>query len=288
MPDERRVAAAYEHCARVTRQSGSSFAAAFWMVSPPRRRALHAIYAFCRLADDIADDPEVAGDRGRLLGRWRAELRDAYRGTPRHPVGVALADAVHRFELPETLFEALLSGVERDLSGRAIETFEELYRYCYCVASTIGLLLVRLQGARSPGVLEYAETMGIAVQLTNVLRDVGEDAAGGRIYLPREDLERHCVRPESLREGKLTEEIRLLLALYAERARIYYEKAARALPAEERRRLRVAQAMGRIYRALLEELQAQGFPCLEHSIRLPKHRRLAIAARAFLGFEGRP
>jgi phytoene synthase len=288
MAEAHALAAASGHCARVTRRSGSSFAAAFWMVSPPRRRALHAIYAFCRLADDIADDPDVAGDRARLLERWRQELRDAYRGAPRHAVGVALADTVRRFELPEALFEDLLAGVERDLSGRPIETFEELYRYCYCVASTIGLLLVRLQGARSPGVLEYAETMGIAVQLTNVLRDVGEDAVGGRIYLPREDLERHSVRPESLREGKLTEEIRLLLALYAERARIYYEKAARALPAEERRRLRVAEAMGRIYRALLEELQARGFPCLEHSIRLPKRRRLAIAARTFLGFEGRP
>ncbi len=282
------LAAAYGHCARVVRRSGSSFAAAFWMVSPARRRALHAIYAFCRLADDIADDPDVAGDRARLLERWREELRDAYRGAPRHAVGVALADTVHRFELPEALFEDLLAGVERDLSGRPIETFEELYRYCYCVASTIGLLLVRLQGARGPRVLEYAETMGIAVQLTNVLRDVGEDAAGGRIYLPREDMERLAVRPESLREGKLTEEIRLLLALYAERARIYYERAARALPAEERRRLRVAEAMGRIYRALLEELQAQGFPCLEHSIRLSKRRRLAIAARTFLGFEARP
>jgi phytoene synthase len=282
------LAAAYAHCAHVTRRSGSSFAAAFWMLPAPRRRALHAIYAFCRLADDIADDPAVGGDRGRLLERWRGELRDGYRGTARHPVGVALGDAARRFELPQQLFLDLLAGVEADLSGRPIDTFEDLYRYCYCVASTVGLLLVRVLEARGAGVLEYAEKMGIAVQLTNVLRDVGEDAAAGRIYLAREDLQRMSVRPESLREGKMTEEIRLLLALYAERARIYYEQAARALPPGERRRLRAAEAMGRIYRTLLEELQARGFPCLEQSLRLSKPRRLAIAARAFLGASSAP
>jgi phytoene synthase len=279
--------AAYRHCAGVTRRSGSSFAAAFWMLPPPRRRALHAISAFCRLADDIADDPAVRGDRALLLERWRAELRDAYLGKARHPVGVALGDTVQRFRLPEAVFLDLLRGVEWDLLGQPVETFDDLYRYCYCVASTVGLLIVRVLEARDPGALAYAETMGIAVQLTNVLRDVGEDAAAGRIYLPREDLARMRVRPESLGEGKLTDEIRLLLALYAERARIYYERAARMLPREERRRLRAAEAMGRIYRALLEELQARGFPCLERSVRLSKPRRLAIAAGAFLGLEGR-
>jgi len=281
------LGAAYRHCAAVTRRSGSSFAAAFWMLPPPRRRALHAIYAFCRLADDIADDPAVRGDRALLLERWRAELRDAYLGKARHPVGVALGDTVQRFRLPETVFLDLLRGVEWDLLGQPVETFDDLYRYCYCVASTVGLLIVRVLEARDPGALAYAETLGIAVQLTNVLRDVGEDAAAGRIYLPREDLARMRVRPESLGEGKLTDEIRLLLALYAERARIYYERAARMLPSEERRRLRAAEAMGRIYRALLEELQARGFPCLERSVRLSKPRRLAIAAGAFLGLEGR-
>jgi phytoene synthase len=281
------LAAAYDHCARVTRRSGSSFAAAFWMLSPPRRRALHAVYAFCRLADDVADDPAVRGDRALLLARWRDELEAAYRGKATHPVGVALGDAVARFQLPEAVFLDLLRGVEWDLSGREVETFEDLARYCYCVASTVGLLVVRVLGAREPGTLDYAEKLGVAVQLTNVLRDVGEDAAAGRVYLPREDLERMRVRPESLAEGKLTEEIRLLLAMTAERARIYYEKAAQALPRAERRRLRAAEAMGRIYRELLEELQARGFPCLERSLRLSKPRRLAIAAGAFLGLRGR-
>jgi phytoene synthase len=281
----REVRAAYAHCAQVVRRSESSFAAAFWLFSRPRRRALHAVYAFCRLADDIADDPSVRGDRRRLLARWRTELTDAYLGKARHPVGIALGDAVHRFRLPQDVFLDLLRGVETDLEGETIETFEDLRRYCYRVASTVGLLVVHVLEARSPRSFEYAETLGIAVQLTNVLRDVGEDAVAGRIYLAREDLERLGVRPESLSGPRMTEELRLLLALYAERARLYYERAAQVLPEEDRRRLRPAEAMGRIYRALLEELHGRGFPCLEASLRLSRPRRLAIAASTWLGLE---
>lgn len=279
-----RLAAAYRHCEEVTRRSGSSFAAAFWMLPRPKRRALHAIYAFCRLADDIADDPAVEGDRGALLRRWREELEAAYRGKSEHPVGIALGDAAHRYRLPEGDFLELLRGVETDLTGETIETFEDLHRYCYRVASTVGLLLVRVLGYRNPQSLEYAVTMGIAVQLTNVLRDVGEDAASGRIYLAREDLERHRVAPESLGAEVMSEELRLLLALYAERARIFYERAEAVLPDEDRRNLRPAQAMGHIYRALLEELQRRGFPCLAGSVRLSSRRRLAIAAGTWLGW----
>jgi phytoene synthase len=275
----------YRHCADVVRRSGSSFAAAFWMLPRPRRRALHAVYAFCRLADDIADDPSVRGDRARLLERWREELVSAYSGRPRHPVAVALADAVGRYRLPQEVFVDLLRGVESDLRGEPIETWADLERYCYRVASTVGLLLVRVLGARHPGSLDYARQMGIAVQLTNVLRDVGADAAGGRIYLAREDLARLDVPPESLREGKMTEELRLLLALYAERARIRYESAARLLPAEDRKVLRPAEAMGRIYRTLLDELHGRSFPCLGPALRLSRPRRLGIAAAVWLGLD---
>jgi phytoene synthase len=274
---------AYAHCARITRASGSSFAAAFWMLPPPGRRALHAIYAFCRLADDIADAPDVAGDRQRLLARWRAELHDAYRGKAVHPVGVALGDAVARFSLAEGIFLELLRGIETDLSGEAIETFEDLRRYCFRVASTVGLLVVRVLGVRDARVDEYAENLGVAVQLTNVLRDVGEDAAAGRIYLPRQDMERLGVLPDDLRAPSMSDELRLLLALTAERARIHYERADLALPEEQRRRLRAAEAMGRIYRTLLDELHARSFPCLGRALRLSRARRLAIAVKAFAG-----
>jgi phytoene synthase len=280
------VEAAYAHCAQVTRAAGSSFAAAFWMLPRPRRQALHAIYAFCRLADDIADDPDVAGDRLRLLERWRDELSDAYRGKATHPVGIALGHAVERFALPEEIFQELLRGIETDLRGEPIDSFADLERYCYRVASTVGLLLVRVLEARDPGALEYARSMGIAVQLTNILRDVGDDAATGRVYLAGEDLARMGVTLEDLRAGELTEPIRLLLAMYGERARIWYERAAAALPESDRRILRPAEAMGRIYRTLLDELHTRGFPCLEAPLRLSKPRRLAIAAGTWLGMGG--
>jgi len=279
------LADCYEHCAKVVRDSGSSFAAAFWMFPREQRQALHAIYAFCRFADDIADDPEVRMDRSALLERWRAELEAAYRGKSRHPVGIALGDAAARFRLPERYFSELLLGVESDLRGESIERFEDLERYCYRVASTVGLLIVHVLGVANPQTLAYAEAMGIAVQITNVLRDVGEDAASGRIYLPREDLRRLGVREESLRAPELSDELRMLLGLYAERARIYYDRAAAALPASERRALRPAEAMGRIYRTLLEELQQRGFPCLGESVRLSKTRRVAIAASVYFGVD---
>jgi phytoene synthase len=277
------TAHAYAHCARVARASGSSFLAAFWLFPRAERQALHAIYAFCRMADDIADDPAIAGDRMALLARWRRVLDEACVGRSEHPVGIALGDAIARFRLPKRWFEDLLAGVEMDLHGAPIERFAELERYCYCVASTIGLLVCGVRGLRGDAIRRYAVDMGIAVQLTNVLRDVGEDAAAGRIYLAREDLERMQVSPESLREAPCTEGQRLLFALYAERARIRYERAESApLSAHEAWRLRPAEAMGAIYRDLLDTLQARGFPCLGPALRLSRTRRLAVAARTWL------
>jgi phytoene synthase len=281
--DADRLARAYRHCAAIVRKSGSSFAAAFWLLDRPQRRAIHAIYAFCRLADDIADDPNVRGDRTRLLERWRAELDAACEGRSEHPVGIALGDAIVRFALPRELFVELLRGVESDLRGESMETFEDLRRYCYRVASTVGLIVVRVLGADRPRALAYAEEMGIAVQLTNVLRDVGEDARGGRVYLAREDLARFGVEPADLSRAQRSDAVRLLLACYAERARIFYERAERALAPEDRRVLRPAEAMGRIYRHLLETVHREGFPALEAPRRLSKPRRIAIAAGAWLG-----
>lgn len=293
------LAEAHRHCAAIVRRSGSSFAAAFWLLDRPQRRAIHAIYAFCRLADDIADDPALRGDRAALLARWRRELDAACDGTSRHLVGIALGDAIARFALPRVLFDELLAGIESDLRGETIETYADLRRYCFRVASTVGLLIVRVLGAATPSALAYAEEMGIAVQLTNVLRDVSEDAAGGRIYLAHEDLDRFGVDPSDLSRptrsepsrseggrrarGERSEPVRLLLAFYAERARLAYERAERALTPMDRRALRPAEAMARIYRRLLDTVHREGFPCLAAPRRLSKPRRIAIAAGAWLG-----
>jgi phytoene synthase len=287
MPSESEpnVAEAYRECAEITRRSGSSFASAFWMLPKPKRNALHAIYAFCRLADDIADDPQIAGDRKVLLTRWRKELDDAFHGKTQHGVGVALSDAIERYQLPERAFLDLLAGVEFALADGPVETFDDLQLYCYRVASTVGLLVVRILGFENPRSLEFAETLGIAVQLTNVLRDVGGDARAGRIYLPKAELERFGVSTESIRAGEMTAELQLMLSFNAKRAASYYERAEQLLPDEDRRALRPATAMGRIYHALLDELIERNFPCFEQPVHISKPRRLAIAAKVWMGME---
>ena len=282
---EPNIAEAYRECAEITRRSGSSFASTFWMLPKLKRNALHAIYAFFRLADDIADDPEIAGNRTALLARWREELDDAFRGKAQHAVGVALSDTIERFELPESVFLDLLAGVEFDLADGPIETFDDLRLYCYRVASTVGLLVVRILGFENPRSLEFAETLGIAVQLTNVLRDVGDDASTGRIYLPKAELERFGVSTESILAGQMTPELQLMLSFNAKRAASYYERAEQLLPDEDRRSLRPATAMGRIYRALLDELIERKFPCFEKPVRLSKSRRVAIAAKVWMGMK---
>jgi phytoene synthase len=282
---EPNIAEAYRECAEITRRSGSSFASTFWMLPKLKRNALHAIYAFFRLADDIADDPEIAGNRTALLARWREELDDAFRGKAQHAVGVALSDAIERFELPERVFLDFLAGVEFDLADGPIETFDDLRLYCYRVASTVGLLVVRILGFENPQSLEFAEELGIAVQLTNVLRDVGDDASTGRIYLPKAELERFGVSTESILAGQMTPELQLMLSFNAKRTASYYERAEQLLPDEDRRSLRPATAMGRIYRALLDELIERKFPCFEKPVRLSKSRRVAIAAKVWMGMK---
>lgn len=277
-----RLESAYRHCHAVTRGSASSFAAAFWMLPRPSRRALHAIYAFCRLADDIADDPEVSGDRGVLLKRWRQELASVYAGVPTHPVGVALADAVRRFELPESEFSELLRGIESDLLGETPKRPEDVERYCDRVAGTVGRLVVRLLGARSEESLAYATALGVAVQLTNILRDVAEDASYGRIYLAAEELDAYGITPEALRTHYADPAVKELLSLYAGRAHDHYARSRTLIPVSERRALRPAQAMGHIYREVLVELEARNFPA--RPLRLSRMRRLGIAGAVWFGW----
>lgn len=274
--------AAYRHCASITRRSGSNFAAAFWILPRPRRKALHAVYAFCRLADDIADDAELQGDRAALLRRWRGELESSFRGAARSPVGIALTDAARRYQLSERDFQDLLQGIESDLRGEDFRSFAELERYCYRVAGTVGRVLVRILGCGDAASLAYGEAMGTAVQLTNVLRDVHADAESGRIYLAVEDMERMGVVRKDLEKPEPDEALRMLLAQYAERARIHYERAEALLPAQQRRNLRGAEAMGRIYRALLEAALLRGFSNLAEPVRLSPTRRFRIAAAVWI------
>jgi phytoene synthase len=187
----------YARCAEVTRRSSSNFYYAFMLLPAERRRALHAVYAFCRFIDHIADD-ESAGDAAWLLNRWREELDRVYGGTPTRAISRALADSAGHFNIPRKYFEEIIAGVEMDLTRKRYANFKDLRQYCYRVASAVGLICIEIFGYTNPAARIYAEKLGIACQITNILRDVKEDAARGRIYLPLEDLARFNVTEEEI------------------------------------------------------------------------------------------
>jgi len=274
------LAAAQEYCHDVTRRSGSSFYTAFRLLPPERRAALDAVYAFCRFVDDVADD-DAERDPAALLARWRTELDAVFAGTARHPIGVALADAVRRFDLPREPFAELIAGVEMDLTRRRYATFEELYRYCYRVASTVGLLCVAIFGHANRSARDYAVDLGIAFQLTNILRDVGEDARRGRIYLPLDDLAQFGCPEEALLRAQWTPAVGALLAFECGRARAYYLRARAALAPEDRRPLAPAEAMRLIYERLLQRIESRRFDVFGARVTLPRYEKLGLALAAW-------
>jgi phytoene synthase len=273
---------AYAYCHAVLRRSGSSFTHAFRLLGPDRRAALDAVYAFCRFVDDVADGLEPGRrDPAALLAHWRDELDRVYAGTPAHPIGIALADAVHRFALPRRPFADLIRGVEMDLSRHRYRTFDELEAYCELVASTVGVLCVQIFGHRHPGAIAYARDLGVAFQLTNILRDVREDAARGRLYLPLEDLARFDCAEEELLGGRYSPRVGALMAFECGRARAFYLRARGSLAPEDRRTLAPAEAMRLIYERLLARIEARGFDVFHERIALPRYERVGLALAAW-------
>ncbi len=271
---------AYEYCQQITRRSSSNFYYAFRLLTPERRAALYAVYAFCRFVDDIADD-EGRRDPAALLARWRDELSQVYAGTPTHPIGCALADAVSRFHLPQAHLLDLIAGVEMDLRQRRYASFDELYTYCYRVASTVGLLCIEIFGYQQPSARAYAVDLGIAFQLTNILRDVLEDARRGRIYLPLEDLRRFDCTEADLLGGRYSPRVGALMAFECGRARAYYLRARGALAAEDRGSLAAAEAMRSIYERLLDRIEARHFDVFGPKVTLPRYEKLTLALAAW-------
>jgi phytoene synthase len=271
---------AYAYCQEITRRSSSSFYYPFRLLAPDRRDALFAVYAFCRFIDDVADD-EGRRDPAALLARWRTELAEVYTGKPTHPIAVALADAVQRFELPQTVFLELIDGVEMDLTRQRYGTIEELYGYCYRVASTVGLLCIGIFGYQRPSARDYAVNLGIAFQLTNILRDVREDAQRGRIYLPLEDLRRFDCTEDDLLGGHYSPRVEALMAFECERARAYYQLARNALAPEDRGSLAAAEAMRSIYERLLDRIEARHFDVFGPKVTLPRYEKLTLALAAW-------
>ena len=273
--------------ARLTRKSRSNFYYAFLTLPRRRREALYAVYAFCRTVDDIADLGDERGvDRAAQrsqLESWRRHVALCYEpgGRPEHPIAVGLARAVSEFAIPREALLAIIDGVEMDLDQVRYETAEDLYPYCYRVASAVGLCCIEIFGYTDPRAREYAVNLGTALQLTNIIRDVGADARAGRVYLPQEDLRKFGVTTDDLRAGRYTHEFVSLMRHQAARARQFYRAARDAFPAMDARSLVAAEIMGRIYRALLDEIETRGFRVFGERITLPTSRKLTIALRCW-------
>ncbi|MGE3274521.1 MAG: presqualene diphosphate synthase HpnD [Vicinamibacterales bacterium] len=275
----------------------TSFYYAFLMLPPARRNAIVAVWDFCRAVDDAVDEVVPVGEpvtdeaRARAsveLGLWRNELRRAFEGgEPVTPQGRALAPFIRQFDLPRQPLEDVIDGVAMDLQHDRYETFEDLLEYCLRVASAVGLVCIRLFGARDEGAREYAINLGLALQVTNIIRDVGTDLARGRVYLPQEDLRRFGVTEDDLRAGQVTERVRQLLAFECGRARDYFGRASRALPASDARRLVAAEIMGAIYFEILRRIEKRGYDVFSGTIRVPRPYRLLLALTTWARTLGR-
>jgi 15-cis-phytoene synthase len=265
------------YCQQKAAQSGSSFYYSFLFLPPPRRRAITAVYAFCREVDDAVDettDHDVA--RAKLLW-WRGEIGAAYDGVPQHPVAQALKTVVAAYGLPQAHFQAVIDGMAMDLDRSRYLNFVELETYCYRVAGVVGLLSAEIFGYTNPATRQYARELGIAFQLTNIIRDVGEDARRGRIYLPQDELARHGVTSAALLQRHGGAAFRALIAEQVERARDWYDRALSTLPPEDRAAQRPGLIMAAIYRTLLDEIVRDGFSVLDHRVALTPLRKLWIA-----------
>ncbi len=273
-------AESYVYCERLAKREAGNFYPAFRLLPRPQRLAMCALYAFLRVADDLSDEPGAVADKRAALDAWSRGLDLALAGTPSHPVHPALAHTVAAYAVPPEYLHAVVDGVRMDLEPVRYETFAGLYRYCYHVASAVGLACIHVWGFDREEAKVPAEAAGIALQLTNILRDLAEDAARGRVYLPQEDLKRFGYDEDRLRRGERDEPFRALMRFEIERARSYYE-AARPL----RKMLRppgraVFQVMTDIYRGLLEEIARRDYDVFRGRVRLSKGRKLWLAARA--------
>ncbi|HEX5430982.1 MAG TPA: phytoene/squalene synthase family protein, partial [Bryobacteraceae bacterium] len=252
----------YAFCESVARREAKNFYYSFLLLDAGRRKAMCAIYAFMRYCDDLSDG-ESDGDRAGAIAAWRRDLAGALDGRePGHALWPAFIDSVERYRIPHQYFFEMIEGVQSDLEPRRIQTFEELYAYCYRVASVVGLTIVHIFGFDSPEALVLAEKCGIAFQLTNILRDVREDAENGRIYLPEEDLARFGVRPENLRAPTRSAPLRELLAFEAERARQYYCESAPLAGMVHPESQASLRALIGIYSRLLERITASDYEVL--------------------------
>ena len=275
----------YLYCRQIARDRAKNFYYSFLLLEKPQRDAMCAIYAFMRVCDDLSDDPAAADPRQVRLSvlEWRMQLDRALAGEAAdHPVWPAFADAVRRYSIPHYYFHEMIDGILSDLEPAAVETFQELYRYCYQVASVVGLTVIHIFGFRSIRALLLAEKCGIAFQLTNILRDVREDAQMERVYLPAEDLARFHVTLAQIRSGSEDENFRQLMQFEAERARSFYSESASLMDLIEPKSRRSLWALREIYLRLLGKIETSRYAVLSRRISVAKPMKIAILLQAFL------
>tara|TARA_A100001037_G_scaffold306185_1_gene349727 strand:+ start:2316 stop:3143 length:828 start_codon:yes stop_codon:yes gene_type:complete len=268
--------------AKIVRRARSNFFWSFVFLDDAKRQAIFAAYAFARNTDDIVDETESPEEAKRLLAEWRADLDACYSGSPHSDITKALQPVVTRYQIPKAHFEALIDGVEMDLTITRYRTLEELRTYCYRVASAVGLICIEIFGYECEQTKDYAVNLGLALQLTNILRDVGEDAARGRIYLPLEDLEQFGYSEQQLLSGTMADGFQDLMVHTCSRAKSYYQRAADALTDTDRAAMFPAETMGQIYADLLRRIEVRGFPVLNERVSVPTTRKVYIAARNWI------
>ena len=267
-----------EYCQQKAAASGSSFYYSFLFLPKPRRAAITALYAFCREVDDIADECHELDVARVKLAWWRTEIGNLYAGNPQHPVTKALAPAVEEYDLEQAHFQEIIDGMEMDLDQNRYADFKQLHLYCYRVASVVGLLSASIFGFSNRQTLKYAHDLGLAFQLTNIIRDVGEDARRDRIYLPLNELEQFGVSETDILQGRESEQVQKLLDFQIERAETFYDRAFNELPEQDRKAQRTGLIMAAIYRTILREIKADGAQkVLNQRVSLTPLRKLWLA-----------
>ena len=274
-----------EYCKQKTKESHSSFLTAFIFLKKEKREALTALYAFCREVDDIADeclDHEIAS---RKLNWWREEIERLFKSEPQHPVSKALHPFISHFNLSKNYFIEIIDGMEMDVKFNRYESFEQLQLYCYRVASCVGILSANIFGFKNKNTLDFAKNLGIALQLTNIIRDLGEDARRGRIYIPLDELKKLDVSEEEIISLKNSKKIKDLVKNQSDRAKQFYDLAIKTLPKEDKKSQKIGLVMGNIYYVLLNEiLKDDPEKILNQKTILPGFRKLRISILTMLGF----
>ena len=274
---------AYDACRAITRREAKNFYYAFLTLPAAKRRAIYAAYAFCRYCDDSVDQETSAEAKMTALAELQANLEDTYSGSSSSPVFLALGDAAKRYDIPRDYFREIILGVESDLVKDRFQNFDELREYCYRVASVVGLICLQIFGYKNDDAKEYAVDLGLAMQLTNIIRDVREDLEMGRVYLPQDEMARFGYSEEDLRNGVRNQAFRDLMKFQSQRARDYFDRGFKLLPYLSRRSRACPAVLGALYSKVLDRIEASDYDVLESRVSLSKAEKIGITAKTWLG-----